>query len=115
MLEAAFVAAHADGYGLYERGEMLERLRERLHHSRERSQEIERLLAERTTRLIAPYLAPSERATIAVELKQLAQERLELERTIDRLEDEHAAAEREYQDYRRRIAAGSPTREATDR
>ena len=115
MLEAAFVAAHADGYGLYERGEMLERLRERLHHSRERSQKIEHLLAERTTRLIAPYLAPSERATIAVELKQLAQERLELERTIDRLEDEHAAAEREYEDYRRRIAAGSPTREATDR
>lgn len=47
VLEAAFVAAHADGYGLYERGAVLDHLRKRLHRSRKRSNEIEYLLAER--------------------------------------------------------------------
>lgn len=104
VLEAAFVAAHADGYGLYERGVVLDRLRKRLRDSRKRSKEIEYLLAERTATLIAPHLAPRERATVAIELKQLTEERIDLERAIDRLEHEHAAAELEYEDYRSRIA-----------
>lgn len=105
VLEAAFVAAHADGYGLYERAAAVERLRKRLHYSRRRSKEIEYLLAERTALLIAPQLAPSERATIAIELKQLTEEKIEIERAINQLEDEHAAAELEYEDYRRHLAA----------
>jgi hypothetical protein len=104
VLEAAFVAAHADGYGLYERGAVLDRLRKKLHYSRKRSKEIEYLLAERTALLIAPHLAATERATIAVDLKQLTEERIELERAIDQLEDEYVAAELEYEDYRSKIA-----------
>jgi Protein of unknown function (DUF2799) len=99
VLEAAFVAAHADGYGLYERGAVLDRIRKKLHYSRKRSKEIEYLLAERTALLIAPHLAATERATIAVDLKQLTEERIELERAIDQLEDEYVAAELEYEDY----------------
>ncbi|MGH6918698.1 MAG: DUF2799 domain-containing protein [Geminicoccaceae bacterium] len=104
VLEAAFVAAHADGYGLYERGAVLDRLRKRLHHSRKRSNEIEYLLAERTALLMAPALAPSDRASVAVELKQLTEERIDLERAIDELEHDYAAAELEYHSYRSRIA-----------
>jgi hypothetical protein len=104
VLEAAFVAAHADGWGLYQRGAVIDRLRKRLHYSRKRSQEIEYLLAERTALLIAPHLATAERATVAVELKQLTEEKIDLERAIDRLEDEHAAAEIEYQDYLSHLA-----------
>jgi hypothetical protein len=104
MLEAAFVAAHAEGYGLYERGAALARLRKRLHHSRQRSQELEYLLADRTALLIAPDLAAPERASVAIELKQLTEERIDLERSIDQLEDDYAAAERDYEDYRRKIA-----------
>ena len=104
VLEAAFVTAHADGYGLYERGAVLDRLRKKLHYSRKRSKEIEYLLAERTALLIAPHLAATERATIAVNLKQLTEEKIELERAIDQLEDEYVAAELEYEDYRSKIA-----------
>jgi hypothetical protein len=104
VLEAAFVAAHADGYGLYERGAVLDHLRKRLHRSRKRSNEIEYLLAERTALLIAPALAPSDRASVAIELKQLTEERIDLERAIDQLEHDYAAAELDYEDYRARIA-----------
>jgi hypothetical protein len=100
VLEAAFVAAHAAGYGLYERGALVDRLRRKLHHSRRRAQEIEHLLAERTALLLAPHLAGAERARIAVDLKQLTEERIDLARAIERLEDEHAAAELEYEHYR---------------
>ena len=106
VLEAAFVEAHAAGYGLYERGALLDRLRRKLRHSRRRADEIEHLLAERTALLLAPRLAPAQRASIAVDLKQLTQERIDLERAIDRLEDEHAAAEADYEDYRSALAAG---------
>jgi Protein of unknown function (DUF2799) len=105
VLEAAFVAAHADGYGLYERGAAVDHLRRKLHHSRRRAQDIEYLLVDRTTLLLAPHLAPSDRATLAVELKQLTEEKIELNRAIDRLENEHAAAELEYEHYRAEVAA----------
>jgi hypothetical protein len=103
-LEPAFLAAHADGYGLYERGAALDHIRKRLHHSRERSRSIEYQLAESTALLIAPDLLPTERATLAIELKQLTEEKLDLERSIDQLEQDRAAAEQEYDDYRRHLA-----------
>jgi hypothetical protein len=103
-LEAAFVAAHAEGYGLYQRQAALERLGIRLHHSRRRAEEIEYLLADRTALLISPDLAAAARASVAVELKQLAQEKIRIEQSIDQLEYEYAAAEQEYEDYRRHSA-----------
>jgi hypothetical protein len=103
-LDAAFQAAHADGHGLWERRARLERVRSELRRSRARAREIEQLLAERTARLIAPELDAPERATIAVELKQLTEDRLDLERAIDRLEQDQVAVETDYEDYRRRLA-----------
>jgi Protein of unknown function (DUF2799) len=103
-LEPAFLAAHADGYGLYERGATLDEIRRQLHHSEERSRGIEYRLAESTALLIAPDLLPTERATLVIELKQLTEEKLDLGREIDQLEQDYAAAELEYDDYRRRLA-----------
>jgi hypothetical protein len=61
-------------------------------------------LAEITALLIAPDLLATERATLAIELKQLTEEKLDLERSIDQLEQDHAVAELEYDDYRRHLA-----------
>ena len=103
-LEEAFLAAHADGYGLYERGAALNRIRKTLHHSQERAQEIEYLLAETTALLISPDLEATERARVAIELKQLTEEKINVERSIDQLEHDYVAAELEYEDYHRHIA-----------
>ena len=104
-LEGPFLAAHAEGYGLYERGAALDHIRRQLHRSQERARGIEYRLAEGTALLIAPGLMPSERATLVVELKQLTEEKLELARSIDRLEQDYAAAELEYEGYRRYLAS----------
>jgi hypothetical protein len=38
-----------------------------------------------------------------IDLKQLTEEKIDLERSIDQLEQDYAAAELEYEDYRRRL------------
>ncbi|HSA82470.1 MAG TPA: DUF2799 domain-containing protein [Geminicoccaceae bacterium] len=103
-LEAGFVAAHAEGYGLYQREAALRQLEKQLHYSRRRAEEIEYLLADRTALLIAPDLETTARASIAIELKQLAQEKIRLEQSIDQLEHDSAAAEQEYEAYRQHSA-----------
>jgi len=102
--EGAFLAAHTDGYGLYERRSAVNRIGKRLGSNRQRASEIEYLVVEKTTLMLSPTIPPTERALIAVELKQLAEEKTDVERAILRLEVEHAAAERDYQAYRSRIA-----------
>lgn len=104
-LEGAFLAAHGDGYGLYTRRVALGKLEKRLRYSEKRAQEIEYLLAENTALLIAPDVEASERAAIAVELKQLAEEKVELEAAIRRLEHDHARAESDYAHYRDYVAS----------
>jgi hypothetical protein len=102
-LEGAFLAAHADGYGLYERGAALDHIRRRLHHSQERARRLEYRLAESTALLISPALAPTERATVVVELKQLTEEKIDLEQSIGDLEHDYAAAALEYENYRKQV------------
>lgn len=106
-LEDAFVAAHADGYGLYTRHAALKTIERRLQHSRNRVQEIEHRLAENTARLVSSDTEGSERVAIALELKQLAEEKVKLAEEIDRLEHDRFRAEREYERYQDFIAARS--------
>lgn len=103
-LEGPFLAAHTDGYGLYERQATLNNISRQLQYSRARSKEIEYLVVEKTALLVSPTVLPTERATIAVELKQLAEEKVEVEQSIRRLERDHAKAERNYQNYRSQFA-----------
>ncbi len=104
-LEDAFLTAHADGYGLYKRHTALKRIQKRVHRSKKRAQEIEYLLAERTALLVSSDTKTPERAAIAVELKQLVEEKVQLEEIIHRLEYDHAEAEREYERYQDHIAS----------
>ena len=85
-LEAAFLAAHADGYGLYERQAALRSISKRLHNGKERAKELEYLLAETTALLISSEVDATERAAIAIDLKQLAEEKAEVEVSISQLE-----------------------------
>ena len=102
-LEAAFVGAHTEGYGLYRLSTALKGIDRRLRRNKQRAKRIEFLLAEKTTLLIGPEGAASERAALAIELKQLAVERGEVEEAIRQLEHDHAVAEHEYEDYRLRV------------
>jgi hypothetical protein len=103
-LEGAFLAAHADGYGLYERRAAVNRIGKRLSYSKRRASEIEYLVVEKTTLMLSPTLLGPERALIAVELKQLVEEKTEIERSIPQLEVDHAEAQRDYEAYRNSIA-----------
>ena len=103
-LEPLFLEAHADGYGLYQRNATLNQIGKQLANSRARAKSIEYELVEKSTRLVSPLMLPADRAAIVVELKQLTEEKVEVEQSIERLEQDYAAAERDYQHYRSRIA-----------
>ena len=102
--QAAFPAAHADGRSLSDRGFALHHLRKKLRDSQERAESIEHALAEATALLSVPDLAPPLRTTLTLEVRQLTKEKIDLERAIDQLEQDYAAAALEYDDHRRRIA-----------
>jgi len=104
-LEPAFLGAHADGYGLYERQSRLSRISTALQRSRARSREIETALAEKTMSMVSPELEVTQRAAIVVEIKQLTDEMVEVETAISQLERDYAEAERDYDLYRNSIAA----------
>lgn len=103
-LEPAFMAAYSDGYGLYERQATLSSLRNQIRHNKDRASEIEYLLVDRTASLVSQDIMPADRAAIAIEIKQLAEEKAEVEESIRRLEVEYAAAEQDYEIYRDRVA-----------
>jgi hypothetical protein len=106
--ESAFIAAHADGFGLYERHAALRSIRSRLEHSKRREQTVEQLLADKTVRVIGQGLAADERAALAIDLKHLAEEKTELRRSIAQLERDEMVAARDYDAYRRTLEAGGP-------
>jgi hypothetical protein len=103
-LEAAFLDAHADGFGLYKRRATVNRLRKRINRKHNRSKTIERLLANKTASLISHRTLPSQRLTIGVEIKQLTEERFQIERSIEELEIDLEQARRDYQGYSESLA-----------
>ena len=105
-LEPGFMTAHADGFGLYQRRAQMQNIGKRLSYSRRRSQELEYELADRTLALAAPApdLTATDMANRAIELKQLTQEKIEIEQAIKQLEIDYAAAQNEYENYRSQIA-----------
>ena len=104
-LEGPFLAAHADGYGLYERQAALTAIGNQLKYAQARTREIEIQVVDKTAYLISPVLSPAQRAATTIELKQLVEEKATLEASIPQLERDYAEAERDYESYRREIAA----------
>ncbi|MDH3738522.1 MAG: DUF2799 domain-containing protein [Alphaproteobacteria bacterium] len=103
-LEETFLAAYGDGYGLYERRTTVNQLNKAIHRKQHRMKSLERRMAETTAALVSPQTPPSERLSIGVELKQVTEERIEIERDISQLEIDLVHAEREYQSYNESLA-----------
>jgi hypothetical protein len=103
-LEDAFLAAHADGFGLYQRRATVKRLSKLIARKRNRSKTIEHLMARKTAALVSPATLPSQRFTIGIELKQLTEERVEIERLIGQLETDLAQARQDYRVYHESLA-----------
>jgi hypothetical protein len=103
-LEAAFLEAYEQGYGLHEHWQRVENIRYRLDRKRARSREIERLVVDKTARLVSPAVPAAARANLAVEIKQLGEERMRLSGEIAGLEHDLTHAEHEYEHYRSAVA-----------
>jgi len=103
-LEAAFVDAHADGFGLYERRAAVQSAHERLNYARQRSKDLEFIITDKTTAMLSPTTPLLDRPAMAIEIKQLTQEKIELSNSIPRLEADYDAAQRDYNEYRASLA-----------
>jgi len=104
-LEADFLAAYNDGYGLYQRQTTLNAVTHRLAQKQARANEVERLLAEKTAALAGAGLTPEAVAATAVDLKQLTDERVRLAGEIERLKAEQAKADEAYRVYEARLSS----------
>jgi hypothetical protein len=102
--ENAFLSAHSDGYGLYKRRASVSRIRKRLRNNKRRANKVEFELVEKTALLVSAGVEISRRATIGVKIKQLADEKVEIELAIHQLEQDYAAAKQKYEEYRTAIA-----------
>lgn len=103
-LEADFAQAHADGMGLYDRRMAVENARNRLSQARRRAGDLERIIADKTTAMISPATPLGDRVNIGIEIKQLTQEKIDLERSVPQLEGDLDNARFELDDYRGRIS-----------
>lgn len=103
-LASTFQTANNDGYGLYERRVARDRLGSQLRNSKQRAQEIERLIAQKTARLVSGRMSPNKVANLAVQLKHLGEEKVEISHSIPQLEEEYAEASRVYEGYRNSVA-----------
>jgi hypothetical protein len=104
QLEPAFMAAHGDGFGLYQRRARMQSIGRRLSESRQRSQELEYALADRTLGMASTGLTAADVAARAIEIKQMTEEKIALEQAIKQLEIDYAAAQGEYESYRAQTA-----------
>lgn len=104
-LEGAFLNAHADGYGLYERRVAVAHISKQLNNSHKRAKIVERDIAEKSAQLVAAETLPQRRATLVVDLKQLAEEKVRLEHAIRQLEHDREQAEIDYARHKGYIAS----------
>lgn len=106
--EPAFLSAHSDGFGLYQRRAAMQNIGKRLAWSRQRAQEIEYELVDKGGSMINPAMTPTDRAALVIELKNLAQEKAELENAIPQLEADYGAARADYDAYYSAVAPRYP-------
>lgn len=102
--DAAFSAAMGTGYGLYERQKAVNDIGQQLDSASQRSKEIEFLLTGKGTAVVSPLTLSGDRMVLVVEIKQLAEEKAALNRSIPRLQADYGAAQHELDTYRGSIA-----------
>ena len=103
-LEPAFSRAHADGMGLYDRRMAVQSTRNRLNQAKQRASDLELIIADKTTAMISPSITMESRINLGIELKQLTQEKVEVERSIPQLETDLNATQSELDSYRNSLA-----------
>ena len=103
-LERPFLDAHKDGAGLRERRAAVDKAESRLSQARTRANSLEHTIANKSTAMISADVSMEDRINLGIEIKQLTQEKVDLNRSIPRLEADVNAARRELDDYENRIA-----------
>ncbi len=103
-LESAFVTAHLEGYTLFQKHAEMHRIGKELHAARERAKTIEHEILETTAHLAAPGIPAVERANLALEIKHLTEEKIDVERSIPELEYAYEQAELDYENFKNRGA-----------
>ena len=103
-LEGPFLDAHNEGLGLYERRAAVDSAAGRLSQARQRADDLELIIADKATAMISPTMLMAYRVNIGIEIKQLTQEKIGLQRSIPRMEADLNEAQYELNDYRNRIS-----------
>lgn len=103
-LESDFVDAHEEGFGLYRRHAAVRRAVGRRNDARERADDLELAIADKSAAMIAPSTPVADRIEIGIEIKQLTQEKMELERSMPQLEADIEQARHELDEYRRNMS-----------
>lgn len=103
-LEGPFLDAHNEGLGLYERRAAVDSAAGRLSQARQRADDLELIIADKATAMISPTMLMADRVNIGIEIKQLTQEKIGLQRSIPRMEADLNEAQYELNDYRNRIS-----------
>ena len=101
-LESAFVTAHLEGFTLHQKRSEMHRIAEELDTARERAKIIEHEIVETTAALAASGIPPVERTNLALEIKHLTEEKIDVERSIPELELAYEEAERDYTAFKSR-------------
>ena len=107
-MEGAFMDAHGDGYGLYERRAAVDNAAGRLNQARRRADDLELIIADQAAAMIAPDMLMEDRVNLGIQIKQLTQEKADLERSIPRMEADLNEAEYQLNDYRGYLAGRYP-------
>lgn len=103
-LERAFLDARKDGQGLRERRATVDNTASRLSKARQRADDLEFIIADKSTSMISLSTAVADKVNLGIQIKQLTQEKIDLERSIPRMEADLGAAQRELNDYRDSIS-----------
>lgn len=98
-LERAFLDARKDGQGLRKRRAAVDNAASRLSQARQRADDLELIIADKSTAMISPGTLLADRINIGIQIKQLTQEKIDLERSTPRMEADLGAAQSELDDY----------------
>jgi hypothetical protein len=104
-LEGAFLEARKDGQGLRKRRAAVDNAAGRLSQARQRADNLEFIITDKSTAMISPATSIADKVNLGIQIKQLTQEKVDLERSIPHMEADLDAAERELNDYRDNIAS----------
>ncbi len=107
-MEQPFLAAYQDGVGLRRHQNRVIELESDIEAAIDHMDELDEEIAKATRAIADPETAEQDRLTLAIEIKNMAEERGNVEATIPIMEAELTAAQVALEDYRASIAGKYP-------